>query len=366
MCCVIFRNATRSSGISWTRLSGLDAVRETRAVWDAAARARQRTPFCASGFTIAALQAYHAVDAPALVVARDRDRTLGLMPLVDRPIARFGVTVREVGFPRNPQMIVNDPLVGGCAERSLDVLGALLDGALSTGADTVIADHLPADAGLPEAVGTAAARHNLRCDAPTPSRALYHATLPGEWDTYLATRSRNHRWQIRRALRRVDDAQDVTVVRHTGRAAIREQLQVWFGIERLSWQGRDPAAAMGDADRHFHRLLLETLPDDEVGALWLMHLRGEPAAALRMLASPGRRHVHTMHFAAHLADAAPGLATFAAMMRDACTHGLTEVDLHGTSDFFARWATGSRSHASVRVYRRGWRGALLQAVRRAR
>jgi len=97
---------------------------------------------------------------------------------------------------------------------------------------------------------------------------------------------------------------------------------------------------MDDKDRAFHGFLLDTLADDEVGDLWLVRRSGRPIAALRMLAGPSQVSVHTMHFDMSEKNRAPRLLAFIAMMKAACGSGIEEVDMHGSTDFFSRWATG--------------------------
>ena len=350
------------AGLEWTRHDGLDAIRALRGPWrDVAAAQGESRPYGGPGFVLAALRAYHGEDRPSVVVVRDGAGWHAVLPLVRRPLVRLGLTVEEYGLPFNPNTILSDPLIaaGPAAERRA-VAARLIEGAFAAGADTVIADNLPAGAGLPELLREAAAALGLRSDPVQPARTLHFATLAGDWDGYLATRSRDHRWQLGKTRRK---AGQVAVERHAGREAIRRQLDIWFAIERRSWQGAEPAAAMTDRDRAFHALLLDELAEEELGDLWIVRLGGAPAAALRMLAAPGRVSVHTMHYDQAYRAQAPGLIAFEAMMRDACDRGLAEVDMHGNTEFFRRWATGARAHGSVRLYRAGPRGALLQRAR---
>lgn len=51
------------------------------------------------------------------------------------------------------------------------------------------------------------------------------------------------------------------------------------------------------------------------------------------------------------------------MMRDACARQVPKVDFNGTSDFFARWATGTTRHMSIRIYRSSLRGRAARLIR---
>lgn len=344
---------------------GLEAIRATFSLWqDAAIERGRRRPYCGPGFLMAALRAYHEGDRPTLVVARESGAWRAVFPLVRRPLTRIGLSVKELGSPFNANAILFDPLISaGSPEEWRAAAAGLIDAAFAAGADTLIADNLPAEDGLPELFREAAATLGLRSDPVRPARTLYFAKLVCDWESYLATRSSSHRWQLKKTMRKARALGEVSVERHAGREAIRRQLELWFAIERRSWQGADPAAAMSDRDRLFHTLLLDELAEEEVGDLWIVRLDGRPAAALRMLAAPGLVSVHTMHYDLACREQAPGLIAFEAMMRDACERGLREVDMHGSTEFFRRWATGQRAHGTVRIYRAGARGAVLQGAR---
>jgi CelD/BcsL family acetyltransferase involved in cellulose biosynthesis len=74
--------------------------------------------------------------------------------------------------------------------------------------------------------------------------------------------------------------------------------------------------------------------------------------------------VHTMHYDLRFKHLTPGTLLLEAMLRWAWETGLKEVDLHGNSTFFKRWATGERPHQSVRLYKPGIYGGLLRLGRR--
>lgn len=357
------------SGGSGPRLlweNGIDAISAVEDSWrglvEASALSR---PFCGPGFVLAALRAYHREDRPRLLRVAQAGRTVAAMPLISRPLVRLGHVIDEWGGPFNANFILNEPVIAPDPMEARRATAAkLLKGAFDSGADTLFLDGLPVAQGLAGLFREAAGDMDLGVDE-TPARSLHYATLGDQgWAGYLATRSRNHRWHLKKVQRRAAEAGAVAIEKHSGAAAIRAQLDTWFEIERQSWQGATPGSQMSERDRLFHENLLEDLAEREVGDLWIVRLDGRPAAALRMLAAPGRIAVHTMHFDTEFKALAPGLLAFEAMMRDACEQGLAEVDMHGTTEFFARWATARRDHVTLRIYRHGLRGGLLRQGRR--
>ena len=357
------------SGLDVAYCSGWDNILGLREEWQALAARRGRgRPYAGAGYMLAALEAYHSGDDPALVVARGAGGALlGLMPLVRRSLNRFGLYVDERGFPFNPNVILNDPLIDAGAADAPEIARAMLSCAFEAGAETLILDHLSVETGQAGLMAGAGAA--FRADPPREARALWFADLPGSYEDYMATRSRNHRWQVKKTWSKAEEAGALEVRRHSGAAQIRAALPEWFDIERRSWQASDPASAMGPADRAFHENLLDWLEPEEIGDLWIVALDGTPLAALRMLAGPatggGNVSVHTLHFDMAARKLAPGLIAFDAMMQAACAEGLAEVDMHGTTDFFARWATVRRPHQSLRLYRPGVKGSLIRGGRQA-
>ena len=355
------------SSTSWTITCGINDMAARFQDWDlAVARANASSPYCGRPYEMAALEAYHQNDNPVLVCAGTGNDIAGVLVLVERPLVRMGQTIREVGFPFNPNTIINHPLIDVTdTEYAIEVAKALLQGAFSSGADTVLLDHMPVAAGVTELFLAAAKALGMPYDAPTTTRALYYSTLNVDWPDYLATRSRNHRWQIKKTMRKAAEDPSITVQRYKGRDSLLAHLEDWFSVESRSWQGSDTKTAMSDADRRFHRLLIEYLPEHMLGDLWLVYGASQPVAALRMLADKGQVSVHTMHFDAGFKAQAPGAIAFHEMMKAACDAGLNEVDMHGTTSFFSRYATGQRPHQSLRIYRKGVRGAMLQKMRAA-
>ena len=346
------------------RHDGMAAIRTLQASWQALADVRsENSPFAGPGFVLAALEAYHRQAQPVLHAVGRPGALEAVLPLIRRPLRRWGAPVNQLMSPHNPQFILNDPLLCRAdAGTALDAATGLLRSLLAERWDSLVLQHLPPEAA--RCLQAAAQQLGLGGDGLEPSRSLHVAVIEGSYADYLATRSRDHRWQIKKFTRRAAEAGGWHVEKRSTAAAIEAAFPAWFEIERQSWQGATPAAAMTDADRYFMQRLLRELPPEERGELWLLHMAGEPAAALRMLGGRRRTCVHTMHFAQRFKEFAPGTLLLAAMLEDACARGLAEVDFHGHGAHFKRWATEQRPLFSLRLYRPGVRGALFRGARR--
>jgi CelD/BcsL family acetyltransferase involved in cellulose biosynthesis len=341
---------------------GIDEIVHSRPLWDELAASRQRNlPFCGPGFSIAALKIFHADDHPRVIVALADGQPQGLICLVDRRQLHFGITVREIGFPCNPHVIVNDMLLPADPVLAEALAFMLLDAALSLGEVSLILDHCECEEGTFGVILAAALRRRLRFDPPVNSRSLYFTAVDGSYNTYLQTRSGNHRRQVAKLAREAAKLPSFEIRRHRGACEIRAALPDWFAVESNSWQAGGADTKMSVRDKQFHAVLLDDLDPSQVGDLWIANLESQPVAALRMVGSADRTCVLTMHFDQKFKDVAPGLLVFDDMMRAAFDERLKEVDMHGRTQMFERWSSGFREHKSIRLYQPGYAGAALKA-----
>lgn len=293
---------------------------------------------------------------PQLLAARQGPDLVALWPMVLRKLTTGPLRLAELGFARNAHTLRNDLLLPPDA---LDALNTLLAACRDlAGWQTLALDNIPENPDLATLIPKAARSVGLLADAPTPGRTLLHADPGPDYESFLATRSGQFRRQLKKRDRELRALGPVQIDRLTG-PALLAAMPDWQAVAAASWQGEAPdTAALTAADWAFHRAL------SSCGSLWLLRLSGRPVAALRMLEDPRAAYVHTMHFDRTLADHAPGLVLFAAMMADACARRLERVDFNGNSPFFARWSTGQRRHLNWRLYRPGPKGQAARLARR--
>jgi CelD/BcsL family acetyltransferase involved in cellulose biosynthesis len=342
-------------------VAGLAELEGVREAWhDLSLRRGGHRPFSGPGFALAVLAAFYGRDeAQAFLVERD-GRLAGVILLVRRQLPWPFNAVREHGFPSNPHVLLNDPLLPENEESLAGTCDALVSALRQESWDTLVLDNMPAASRVPAAILAAGREIGFGSDGLEAGRKLCYISISGTFEDYLGSRSGDHRRQLKKIARRAHESGKVSVEQFVGKDAIAAALPLWLEIEGRSWQG-----ASDERNREFARLLLAELRDDEVGELWVLRIGGEAASALRMLASPGRLSVHTMHYDQRFRDLSPGTIVFEAMLRSAWDRGLSEVDLHGDNAFFRRWATGHREYVSMRLYRPGLYGRGLRYARNA-
>lgn len=337
------------------QLRCVDRFDAVMAEWQLLADARpEATVFVGPSFTTALWEVFGAGAKRRLVVVRRDDAVRGVIPLA-LTIERRGVLrYRQLGFLRNRHTLRNLALVeDGDLVPTLRLMAAE--------AETIFFENVPVDfgrrvlrsaleAGLIDA-GLQQGRNHCRID------------LAQGWRAYLATRSGNFRWQLKKRARQAAELGTVDIRQITDRAELKEALPVMFALEARAWQGSDAGAAMDDADRDFHARLVDVLPERELGELWLLSIGGRTAAALRLLRRHDVLYVHAMYYDPELARVSPGTLLFARALESAADRGIAAVDCHGDTQFFRRWATGAKSHVTLRFFRPSAYGRLLNGAR---
>jgi CelD/BcsL family acetyltransferase involved in cellulose biosynthesis len=323
----------------WTRLCDEDAL---------------ATVFTTPVFQRALFGAFARPEAQAAEL-RQAGRTVGVVPLAPLPLRRGPITLRELGFFRGAHTLRNTMLIppDGVAARSL--LAALQE---TVRFDSLLFQNIPAEGPIPALLSEAAVATGMAADEARPGRKLMFADMPDGYDTYLETRSGNHRRQLRKRSREMLELGRLEIARLTGEALV-DAIPDWKAIVDRSWQGQDDTGVGNTADDWaFHRALAGN------GALFLMRLDGQAVASLRLLEYRDTAYVHTMNFDRALRDSAPGLVLFDHGLRDCTSRGLKRLDFNGNSEFYSRWATGETAHVTLRFYRRSLRGRAAQMARR--
>ena len=335
------------------RIAGLPAIEMLRSRWRALATVRSANmPFAGPEYAISAFKSYHHDGEPIVWIVEQGTQLEAVLPLVRRPLRRLGIQINEIGFPCNPQFILNDPLLPPNRFRAQEVAECILRGAATECCDTILLDHLTCENETAEVFCAAAANCGLLRDALAESRNLYFVAVDGDFTHYLASRSSELRSKIKRVMRRLKQNGGYSLECYHGRSAIEKISPIFNLIEERSWQAAQTSLKEAALNRNFVRQLSIETPESEIGELWLLHIGGRPAAALRMVGAFDRIAVHTMHFDPSFAKFSPGTILMHAMLQRAWEGRVKEVDLHGNSAFFARWATGHRRHVTLRLYQR--------------
>lgn len=150
-------------------------------------------------------------------------------------------------------------------------------------------------------------------------------SLPGTWEEYMQGLSKKRRHELRRKLRRADEAGGMTwhVVREGG--ALTREMETFFALHRRSDEGKD--AFMDSTMEKFFRRMVDSLStagwvelatawvDEQAVASYLSFLYEDAILVYNSGYAPGR-----------YGSISPGIVLLAHYIRDAIERGLSRFD----------------------------------------
>ena len=306
--------------------------------WRALASARGNA-FLTPEWFFAWLRNYGDLAESAVVVVRRADgRVRGIVPLVDDrsgPVRCLRFCGANLGDHFHPVARPEDELrVAGEAAQLLASGGRRWR--------TLALDHVSADAhwwteivrSAPLSLATSAYRDD----------SLPFIDLRGHtWDTYMASRSRNMRSQIRRKTRALEREHGATFRRTGGSAELDRDLDALFSLHDARWQALGGSTLSTERSRAFHRDFAAAALERGWLRLWLLEVDSEPVAAWYGWRVGGRYSYYQAGFSPSWERFSVGLVLLAHTMRSAVDEGVEEYDLlRGAEAYKTRFATAER------------------------
>ncbi|MCA9240125.1 MAG: GNAT family N-acetyltransferase [Planctomycetales bacterium] len=172
-----------------------------------------------------------------------------------------------------------------------------------------------------------------------PDDACWAVALPTDWEAYLALQSKSHRKQLRRAVRRVRDAQQC---RWTPVASRDDWEQAWPILVELHQRRRqslgEPGCFASSRFTAFHReVSLALLVEGGLRMSWL-ELAGRPAAAEYHLAGDDAVYAYQGGVDPDQLAEEPGRLSTIATLQHAMQEGKVSFDLlRGDEPYKAHW-----------------------------
>jgi CelD/BcsL family acetyltransferase involved in cellulose biosynthesis len=307
---------------------------------------------------------------PAIITIRRNGRLEAIAPLATRPwdLRRLQL-YRALGFLGAPLRTGNvgsdylDVIVRRDSPEALRALGAFLSrrGRVLDLAQVEIASAAAARLG-------AALRDAGWAVTPQASGLCPVVDLAGHtWDSYLATRGREHRYSVQRKLRALHKNSAVDFHLATTEREREEALGILLDLHEKRWrekEGVPPSDAFHTpALRAFHETFTRLALEQGWLRLFVLRLDGVPAAALY-----GFRHGRTFSFYQSGFDPAEarrgvGVATMALSVAAAIAEGAEVYDLlHGEEEYKFHWANRTRPLVRLALYPPRAQGRLAAAL----
>jgi CelD/BcsL family acetyltransferase involved in cellulose biosynthesis len=172
-----------------------------------------------------------------------------------------------------------------------------------------------------------------------------------DWESYLATRSRNFRQQLRQRERRLSEHHRVGV-RSATEQTLNSDLSHFFDLHERRWQGRGQSALQTPGVRQFLRDFAASAQRRGWLRLRLLEVDGSPVAAFLGWRLGDVYAFYQSGFDPAWAKMSVGIVLMADTIRSAMEEGAAEFDmLLGNEPYKQRFTNGSRDVHTVIVTR---------------
>ena len=293
--------------------------------WDALADRCAAGPFARPGWVEAWCAAFGGGE-PVTIAAHDGGRLSGILPMVGR-----------LGLLRSPTNAHSPAFVP--VSDGTSALGTLADALVARRPPAFSIGFLdrqePAVAAFADAARAAGYTVVLRAIHASPVLVL------GDVDAWEATRPRRALADLRRRMRRLREAGEVTVARERDPAALADLL----ALEDRSWKGARGTAIAADARlRTFYGRVAGWAARRDGLRITVLRLDGRPLAAVLALEEDGVLHLVKAGYDPTYARFSPGQLLLQDVLREAFAARLRRVELHGADEPYKRLWTGAVRH----------------------
>jgi len=364
------------------RRAEADEFAGLRAEWNGLlARGRARSPMLTWEWAYSWWEAYRDADARRelrVLTARGADgELLGLAPLVLRRWRQFGLSWRRLEFIGTGEAEADetcseflDLIVD--ADRRPQVVAALTEALRSDGEwdDLVCRDVRREESAAAQVLRSLEADPNIGPVEESGHARCPFVALPGSWEEYLATLSRNSRRLVRHKRRQLEAAGQIGFVCAETRDETQRAMEGFARLHQQRWQAERQGGCF--ASGPFREFLLRLTPRlAERGAVRIatLSLNAEPVAAYYLLCHDRATYYYNSGLdLARFAELSPGSVCLGCIVEDAIRRGEREFHFFkgGADSYKYHWTDRAVPVFSLRVRRRGWRLALCALAERLR
>ena len=279
-----------------------------------------------------------------VLAVHDGSRLVGLAPLFERRLAKWGVEFSVRSFPLHglspPFDLIVDPALPQVIDALLDHLRADRRWHL------VELLNVPAESPNAALLGAACERHGFDFERQ-PSLTTTYVRMAANWDAYQTSLPRTLRKSVRQGQRRLEQLGPVRIVRcPQDGIAVPDGITMALAVIAKSWKRFDDEQV--DWPGFFHELGARLAAADMLCLRFLM-VGDQPAAY--HLELDYRGNLHGLHNAYDLAMGvgAPGAVLLSDALRDAHARGCARFDFLGTKQYLDRWAQDKRDYLRLRI-----------------
>lgn len=195
----------------------------------------------------------------------------------------------------------------------------------------------------------------------SPDGVCPYLRLAGRsWDDVLASFGPKHRKNVRRGIRNLSHAFDMSFKEATSDSERATALDALINLHNARWHDRGGSTALHSSSlRAFHRDVTRRLQARGWLRLFVLRLNGAAAACLYGIHYGRTFFFYQSGFDERLARYSPGLVTLALSIERAVRDGAEEFDLlHGDEDYKRHWTSTTHELMRLEVYPPGVRAQL--------
>lgn len=290
---------------------------------------------------------------PMILLIRDRNKLIGVTPLMFSREKKGPFPVRKLGFMCNDHSYRADFVI---AEEPEKCLRLIIDFFFSQKDrwDMVELTPVAEDSGNVSYLGAALRAQGIPFVIKTSHYSPYARSDSGFRD-YMKTRTRKFRrtiYNARNRLRKVGESEFVVV--RLPSQPLGEHLEQLYRIGLKSWKG-DIGTAIGSQDvlKKFYKGIAECWHRKKGLELRFLKVNGIHIASLFSLIEDGRLYTLKTAYDTEYKNISPGNLIFYSLLEEHMNAGIREVDFLGVKQFYLdRWCSGYRRHFHVSIFKR--------------
>lgn len=343
------------------RVDEIDSIaaleRESNAWRDLLMRVPHDSPYLTPEFMIPWARMLAGHGRIRVLVVRDGERLVGLAPLFERRLQKWGIGFALLAFPLHglspPFDLIIDPTTPGVVDA---LLMHLRD---DDGWHLVELLNVPANSPNIQPLREACARLGFRFDEKASLTTTY-VPVQADWRSYLESLPRKLRKSVRQGQRRLEQHGPVRFMRcPEDGVTLSDGIAMALAVIARSWKRFDEEPVDWSG---FLQELGERLAARQMLCLRFLMVGDKPAAYHLELYY--RNNLHGLHNAYDLemASGNPGAVLLAEALRDAHDRGCGRFDFLGTKEYLERWAQANQDYVRLRVVERRLGARLRTAI----
>ena len=259
---------------------------------------------------------------PYISAVRDKDRLIGIAPLL--------VKGEEARFMGDPDVCDYQDFIVAPG-RGREFFEKLLDHLRQQGIGRLDLNMVRADSRvLTELVAVA---KSLKCEVSCePEDVTLELDLPSSWDKFLGKLTGKQRHEVRRKLRRLNEAGDINYRLVEDFAQVMDEMETFLTLFGLSRS--DKAAFMTSQMAKYFRSLAETMAKANLLKMYFLDLDGTPAAAVMCFDYNSTIYLYNNGYDGQFSSLSVGLLSKVLTIKDSISKGRKKYDfLKGTEEY---------------------------------